>query len=373
MKKSLAALPVIVVLAAIVIWWWTPAAPESHKPVKDTKEAPAPEWNSPAVLDISKNASDANSDTPTGEFPHFVKKGRHLKTLPSSLKGTRVDGHVVADAKGKLVIEGGIRRVFDYYLSTLGEENLAAVKARIALYLKQKLPQKAALQAWDLLNRYLRYRKAMGNIAGGRKGNLTDLRRAMNKRKHLRESILGQRVNQAFYGPEEAYDHYTLSRLKIERDKSLSSSEKQQRLDQLKDALPSRVKQMIKTTMAPANAAQEVKTMRRQGASQASIQAYRTRKFDAQAAKRLHSLDARRKAWKHRYKKYRTRRQAIVGAGLDPADRKRQISALRERLFSPEEQKRVQALDDIASRAADDSKTTLSHPEPSVRNDPSAQ
>src|SRR5690625_4485414 len=164
-KKSLATLPIVVILAVIALWWQTSTTTNIDKPVRETKRVLAPKEDAPATTHIKKRASAAGNisknDALTREFSHFVKKGKNLKTRPSSLQGTKVDGHVAADANGNLVISVGIREMFDYYLSTLGEENLASVKARIALYLEQRLPQKAALQAWDLLNRYLHYRKAM--------------------------------------------------------------------------------------------------------------------------------------------------------------------------------------------------------------------
>lgn len=280
------------------------------------------------------------------QFQHYAELGAKLGAVPSSLAGTHVDGHVQADSAGRLIMAVGIKQMFDYYLSAFGEESLDNIKGRIAFYLKQHLPASAANEGWALFDRYMEYRQALSTLpAAG--DSAASLQQALTARAQLRSSWLGEAASQAFFGPEEAYDNYTISRMQVEQDKSLSAAAKQQRLDQLKASLPPAVSDMIKATMAPTDAAIKVAAMRQQGASEADIQAYRVSQFGAEAAARFKALDAQRAAWNTRYDDYRQQRQAIVTAGLDTDDQTQQITALRERLFEAGEQKRVAALDDI--------------------------
>jgi hypothetical protein len=54
-----------------------------------------------------------------------VKKATTL-ALPSSFVGTEVDGSFRVDAAGNLIISEDIRRIFDYFLASIGEESLDA-------------------------------------------------------------------------------------------------------------------------------------------------------------------------------------------------------------------------------------------------------
>ena len=215
----------------------------------------------------------------------------------------------------------------------------------------QQLPAAAAQQAWDLFGRYLDYRQSLSTLSAPAGDTPEALQQVIAQRRQLRESWLGEAASEAFFGPEEAYDSYTLARMHIEQDAQLSAAEKQQRLDQLKANLPADVSDMIQATMAPVEAASTVAAMREQGASEADIQAYRTRQFGPEAAERFKALDAERAAWQSRYDDYRQQRQAIVDAGLEAGDQASQIAALREQLFAASEQKRVAALDDMAAEA----------------------
>lgn len=293
---------------------------------------------------------DVNKDT----FAAFVERGLRLGALPGSLKGTEVDGHLRADTQGNLLLDAGIRQMFDYYLSVVGEEDLQDIKARIALYIsRQDLPAAAKDQAWALLGHYLDYRQAMGSMqVPGNGASVADLAQVVATRRQVRETWLGEAASQAFFGPEQAYDDYTLARMKVEEDQSLSDAAKQARIVQLQSELPQEVQDVLQQAVQPVEAAQQVDAMRAQGASDADIQAWRTDRFGAEAAERLQALDSERVAWQGRYDDYQQQRQEIEQAGLSAKDKDAQITALRNRLFAPEEQKRVSALDDIAARSS---------------------
>lgn len=298
---------------------------------------------------VAKGGADVTS----GTYAAFVERGSRLGGLPQSLRGTSVDGHLAADAAGNLVLDAGVRQLFDYYLSTVGEESLGDIKGRIAFYIsEQGLPASAQTQAWELLGHYLDYRQAMGDMqvpAG--ESSAADLSQAVAARRQVREAWLGEAASRAFFGPEQDYDDYTLARMKVEEDKSLSDAEKQERIAQLQAQLPPELREVLKQAVLPVEAAQQAETMRAQGRSQADIQAWRTDQFGAEAAERMSALDGARAAWQGRYDDYRQQRRIIESAGLANKDKDAQVQALRERLFAPNEQKRVSALDDIAAQA----------------------
>lgn len=338
-------------LVVAVMWWLLPSGVGGGKNPAGSASTGVTQAATGAVATAQATAGKESEEQ---DFAHFVALGEGLGSVPRSLRGTQVDGHVAADASGNLILEVGVKQMFDYFLSALGEENLDAIKGRIAFYLKQHLPASAALQGWSLLGRYLDYRQATSSIEESQKsdGSVAGLRQAEQQRNQLRDSWLGEAASQAFFGPEEAYDDYTLSRMQIMQDESLSDAQKQQQVDQLKAALPDEVRDMIQQTTAPVEAVDTVDAMRAQGASEADIQAYRTSQFGPEAAERFKALDAERAAWQNRYDDYRQQRQSILDAGLAASDQASEIAALRERLFAAGEQKRVAALDDMTTDAA---------------------
>lgn len=350
MKKILFALLALAALL-LLMWWLVPA----RQPAVSSAGEGAISQAVP-VAGVERRSHEQMAAAGEGavarELADYATLGAGLGDLPHSLQGTDVGGYVRVDADGRLIMSVGIKQMFNYFLSALGEESLEQIKGRIAYYLQQNLPAAAAQQGWVLLKRYLGYRRALADLpqkAPGQRG-LASLRQTVQARAELRRSWMGQEATQAFFGPETAYDHYMLDKMALMNDQELSAEERQQRLHELNKTLPLELRHMMQETMAPVRSMETVQTMRRQGASDAAVQAYREEQFGVEAAQRLKELDARRAAWQQRYDDYRRQRQAIVTAGLGESDQAQQIAALRKRLFAADELKRVQALDHIASR-----------------------
>ena len=108
-----------------------------------------------------------------GSLPHHpvssVSFRTGLEKLPASLEGTVVPDGLQVDAQGNLVITPLLRDVMEYFLSTLGEEDLATIVQRLQAYFANNLPATAAEQAQQILNGYLAWRDNLGQIpqAGG--------------------------------------------------------------------------------------------------------------------------------------------------------------------------------------------------------------
>src|SRR5690606_16991165 len=131
-------------------------------------------------------ASDVEKVDQLSSFARYRQMGAALHDRPASLQGTDVDGELLVDAQGNLVASIGVRRVFDYFLSTLGEEDLDTIKARIAAHLVEKLPPEAARQAWRLLNNYLDCQHALSELPLQSR-DAKGVRAAMKQRQQLRQ------------------------------------------------------------------------------------------------------------------------------------------------------------------------------------------
>lgn len=273
-----------------------------------------------------------------------------LENLPASLRGTEVDGELQVDAAGNLVMAVGVRNLFDYFLSTLGEEPLPTVVARIRAYLRSNLPATAAAQGEKALEDYLAYREAMSQLpASGAvavdKVDTAALRAQHEQARALRTRYLDPAQAAAFYGEEDAYDDYALARVDVLRDPALTPTEKAARTTALVDALPPSLQESVRAVSLYANLDQLTTDWQRRGGSVAELRSIREAAVGPAAADRLEALDGEQAAWTRRVDSYLQARDAIIAApGLADADREQQIAGLRTRQgFTREEQLRLVA------------------------------
>lgn len=282
-------------------------------------------------------------------FEYYLRLADDLPPTPRSLEGTEVDGEMRADADGNLVIEPDIRRVFDYFLSAVGEDDVEQVKARIALHLAEMLPDSAARQAWELFERYEAYGEAMEAMPQ-HDGTVAGMGESLKQRQQLRQEWLGQNVAEAFYGFEDAFDNYTLERMAVQQDESLSAEEQATRLQALEDNLPAPVREVRQRANLPVQVSQEVAALREAGATDHEIRALREVALGREAAERLEALDRQRTQWDQRYANYRRQVAEIAASGLAPEDQETEVTRLRESTFDEQEQRRVRALDSMQDR-----------------------
>ena len=213
-KVGFGALGLVVLAGVLGIRVWTtqgqaPGTEPVHEP--ETKGVVSDGTNSGKSRgDFQEQAQGGADDG----FEHF--RARKSPERPDSLSGTEVDGGVRADEQGRLIVEARIRRMFEYYLSTLGEASLAEVKTWVAHHLNENLPASAAREAWSLFRDYLDYRRGLEAITQpGPDADMDAVARTMERRNALRREKLGREAAQAFFGAEEAYDEYMLRRRAI--------------------------------------------------------------------------------------------------------------------------------------------------------------
>ncbi len=335
-KATIALVGVLLVIVAGFLWV-----------SRDKSEAPVSVGNADTgaltaekVSSALSNSRDAASRFSTG-----------LEGMPKSLQDTEVDGALEVDGNGNLVISRGVRQMFDYFLTAVGEEDLTTIIARIRAYIRHKLPPKAAAQAEKLLEAYISYRDGLGRlpqIQGDPTQNIAAVRQQKQAVQSLRSQYFDRVVIEAFFGDEDAYDNYTLARLEIMQDKSLSATEKARRTAALLDTLPPDLKDSIKTL----NQYQELQTLEKdwkaRGGTPQELRAIREQIVGPEATTRLEALDQERTEWDARMKDYLKEREAILkNAALSEQDRQQQVATMRQQRFNQQEQVRVDALERI--------------------------
>ena len=295
------------------------------------------------TLPTSNNLSNTTIDI-SGKLP----------SIPNfaTLQGTRIHGNLRVDEDGNLIIDNDIKKLLHYYLNVEGEisreELINLLRQGIADY----LPQPAEDQALEILSQYLAYQNALQeqiNLGSYQlqSGGIEGYRQAFELRNQLRTQYLGAEVASAFFAEEEAYDFYTVTRLELANNTSLTDAERTAQLSVLEEQLPEQYLNVRKKQQSRIAINEEINILRKNNASIYELQDTWTQHYGAEAAQRLVTLEVKRQEWDDRYQDYNQQRQSLQETGLGDDAFESQLNALQQSLFTESEQKRIQALDKI--------------------------
>ena len=298
---------------------------------------------------LALGAASMTADT---AIPHF-RSG--LEALPSSLRGSQVDGVLRVDSAGHLRIDRQVRSVFDYFLSALGEEPLPVILARLHAYIHQQLPAMAAAEAIALLDQYVAYKQALAQLptpqqTQGGQVDVSAMEQRLSMVQGLRRQYLPTQAVQAFFGEEDAYAAYSLARVRILQDASLSAAAKASELAAAEEQLPASLQASLRTADQVQNLQALTEQWRQAKGNAAQLRQIRENLVGAAAADRLDALDQQRAAFASRLQSYLQQRSSILAnSNLSPDDRQSAVNNLLSNSFSAAERPRVQALQQDAS------------------------
>ena len=168
-------------------------------------------------------------DSPTGA--QNAGSGAIATGAARSLQGTAPDGLQAVQTMGLHALptqcrEAGctvlpyaeLKRLFDYYLSTVGELSVEAISAQIRTVLAQNLKPVQLPQAERLLERYLSFKKALvvveQQFAKTPPGNAV-LRERFEAMRVVRARFFSAEEAQAMFGAEDLHDLDALARLAV--------------------------------------------------------------------------------------------------------------------------------------------------------------
>ena len=263
--------------------------------------------------------------------------------LPSSVRGTDVDGVLEVDARGNLVITAHIRHMFDYFLSMIGEEPAATSRQRIRDYLTQQLSQPALDQALGLLDNYLDYQQQVAELESRfpTSESLGDLLAREQAVQRLRASLFSREAHAAFFEGEELYNNFTLERLAIHQDDFMSEQQKAQAIEYLRESLPEEMQQLL-VPQIQHELREQTLALREAGADEAAVRELRMGLLGPEATERLEALDQRRADWQRRVNAFNLEREAILAEpGLAEDDRQAAVTALMQEQFTETERRRL--------------------------------
>ena len=325
--KALVYLPLLAA-ALLLGWQLTRSTPPAPAPTQ-AELAPEPATQPPPVSLLRESAPSAAS-TPQA----------------NSLRGTEVDGRLQTDADGNLLISDQLRHLFDYYLSTTGEQNHAQIVAQIQALIRDSLDEPARSQALDLFQRYLDYQRALVELEQDfpAAADIDSLWARQDAVERLRADLFSPAEHQAFFAAEESYNRFTLERLSILHNPNLSDEEKAQDIEALRESLPEAMQALL-VPQIHQDLRQQTQALRAAGASESAVRDLRMEMVGPEATARLEALDVQRAQWQQRLDDFVRERDAILSQpGLADSDRNSAIQALLDARFDSTEQLRVSAL-----------------------------
>lgn len=267
--------------------------------------------------------------------PSAVAVPPAAKPFAPSLEGTRPDGAIRVAPDDGIVVDAQLIALFEYYLSTVGEKSPSEVQAQVERELDRTLRPAAADAAKRALARYLAYKRALATLEAepGLAGpDAASLVRRLDALARVRAQFFTKAEIAAIFGQEDAANADALARMRIREDQSLTTQQREERLAALDASLPAGLREEREAPLRVARLQQEAERMRAAGAAEEDIFRMRAEAFGADAAGRLAEVDREEAAWRQRVGAYLAQRKGLSDAA---------VSALRSRMFSEEEQRRL--------------------------------
>lgn len=307
-----------VVVAAALAWWTWSSKPEA------VVLLPAP----------GEHASALAAASLQGTVPDGAASLRGLNALPGAASGG--------------LAYGALRRLFDYYLSTVGELPVEAIAQQIRSELDKTLAPEQAEAAKRLLLRYMDFKRelfALEQQFAKQAAGPHSLRQRFEGMQVLRARFFNAEEELAMFGLEDAADLDALARLEIANNPALDFAQKKAQLAAVDAAMPPALRADRDAPRALIHLEEKARSLRAQGGSEDDVYRLRAQTLDASAAARLAEVDREEVAWKARIDLYVAERTQVLKTLADAPESERAaaLARLQQDQFSELERKRLVA------------------------------
>ena len=271
-----------------------------------------------------------------------------------SMRDTLPDGQLqtlpkasAPDAIGQLAY-GELKRLFDYYLSAVGEQSIEAITLQIRNEIDRKLPPAQAKKAQRLLGLYIEFKRELVRLESQPQlvGNgLQAIRGRFLAMQDVRARYFSAEETQGMFGFEDAYDMDAIARLEVSQNPALSAEQKKQQLAALDAVLPEQLRKEREATNMVVRLEQQAQALRAKGGSEDDVYRMRAKELDPEAAARLAEVDREEAAWKGRIARYQEQRNKLLQSQTNASESEREASLvqLQQSAFSEAERPRLKA------------------------------
>lgn len=308
------------VLCTLLALWGQHPAPASSSSATPQRSAPPPPHTAAAHAALPAS--------PFGAMPAGVRAAAETAPGPDTL------------------LQPGLRDALEALLLDAGEAPTPqALKERLAPLIARHFTPAQAARALELAGRYVDYRVALGTLAAP--ADMADpdtLGNALQARRALRQRYFDGAEYSALFQEGDALDTFTLARLQALHNADLSAAQRQAALQRAEAALPEAERTARAAATQQLAVAAQTATFDAQGLDDQARYAARRAQYGDAAAQALARLDGEERDWQARLSQYA---QAQSGNTTPQA-----LATLRQQLFTPQEQLRLDAALALRSTAS---------------------
>ena len=243
---------------------------------------------------------------------------------------------------------GELKRLFDYYLSAVGEQSIEVITQQIRSELDRRLPLAQAQKAQRLLGLYIEFKRELVRVESQPQlvGNgIQAIRGRFMAMQDIRSRYFSAQESEGMFGFDDRYDMDAIARLEVSQNPALSAEQKKQQLAALDAVLPEQLRKEREATSMVVRIEQQAQELRAKGGSEDDVYRMRAKELDPQAASRLAELDREEATWKTRIDRYREERGKLLQSQANASESERQASLaqLQQSAFSEAERPRLRA------------------------------
>lgn len=267
-----------------------------------------------------------------------------------SQQDTEINCQMKLDSSNRLIVNEQTRNCFEYFITQYGEKSIEQIRKDFKTYIDEDYKEPALSLILDLWNRYMDYREKLGSLQAP---NLSQddpqyYRSVFNSTQNLRKQFFSDYEIEGLFGAENTYHIYTLKRLDVINDKSLSEQEKAQKLKALFDELPEEWKENLEQINKLEDLRKLTADIKARGGSAEEIHQMRTNLVGPEATQRLEKLDTQRADWKSNVNSYLSERDSIMKSGMSDDAKQKAVNQLRGQYFkAKEDQLRVNTFETL--------------------------
>lgn len=327
---------VAIILIIVLIFWLKP---------NDSGKIATPTAQQSSHAIALNEASNAISPTPT-------PSGAYSSL---SQQDTQINCQLKIDASNRLIVNSQTKDCFEYFITQYGEKSLEQLKVDFISYSKATYQEPLLSQLIDLWSRYLQYREQLGTVE---KPNINPedpkyYRQIFSSTQNLKKRFFSDYEIEGLFGDETTYDQYTLDRMDIFSDKTLTEKQKAEKLSQLFNQLPKDWQENLKQLNQLEDLRKLTADIKTRGGSAEEIRQMRLNLVGAEATERLENLDVQRQDWKNRVTDYLAQRDSINQSTLSDAAKQQAINTLKSKHFhTPQEQLRAETFENVHDQGA---------------------
>lgn len=307
-------------------------------------------WLSPDSKNTSAQMSESKAQN-LASSPHTDHSSLNEDAYHSkSQQDTEVNCQLKIDSSQHLVVNSQTRDCFEYFITQYGENDLEQIKIHFGKFIQGEYLEPARSQIMDLWTRYLKYREQLAQIQApsAKQQDKNYFQKIFNSIQDIRKRFFSASEIEGLFSSEDIYQNYTLDRMQILEDSSLSEIEKARKLKERFEELPEDWQHNLQELSKLDDLHTLTKQIKARNGSAEELRQMRTALVGAEATQRLETLDTQRNAWQQRVTSYLDSRDEIIKSNMSDSAKNQAIQQLRQQQFnSSQEQLRLRTFETV--------------------------